>query len=142
MADDRSYFCDCLYFSANSLARNLTRIAEEAFAKTGLAPSHAFALMSINRNPGTNPSDVAKEMHMTPSTITRFLDKLETRGLISRRSEGKSSSLWPTERGKEMQPDLEQSWNELLNSYNEKIGKEAAAGLARVAYDASEILKE
>ena len=142
MTEGKSIFCDCLYFSANSLARNLTRLAEESFAPTGLAPSHAFALMAINRVPGVSPSEVAKEMHMTPSTITRFLDKLEKKGLIQRISEGKSSRLHPTQKGAALNDDLEKAWRHLLSEYNAVLGEKAAAGLSGVVYDASELLKE
>lgn len=141
MENNKSIFCDCLYFSANSLARNLTKLAEDAFAVTGLAPSHAFALMVINRKPGVSPSEIAKEMHMMPSTITRFLDKLELKGYISRNSEGKTSELFPTEKGKEIYPKLGEAWYSLLENYNSIIGKEEAAELATRLYDASEKMK-
>lgn len=141
MSSEKSYFCNCLYFAAGSLSRNLTRLAEEAFSNSGLAPSHAFALLSILRTPGISPGDVAKELHMSPSTITRFLDKIEQKGLIQRNLSGKTYALVPTEKGHALKTVLEQSWQKLFQDYNQIIGKELAASLAEQIYDASEKLK-
>lgn len=137
MKTEKSYFCNCLYFSAGSLARNLTRLAEDAFAKTGLSPSHAFSLLAILKQPGISPSQVAKELHMTPSTITRFLDKLEQKGFINRELEGKSYSLFGTDKGLSRQSELEAAWQQLLKNYNDLLGADLAATLASQIYDAS-----
>jgi hypothetical protein len=48
MTKCNSKYCGCLYFSANALARAITRIAEEKFALIGLSPSHAFLVILTN----------------------------------------------------------------------------------------------
>lgn len=124
--EERSFFCNCLYFSTNSLARSLTRLAEDAFASTGLAPSYAFVLISINRNPGMTPSGLAKEMHMQPSTITRFLDKLESKGYLTRSYEGKSSKVFPTDKSNGINEQLLDAWKSLNENYRELLGNNMA----------------
>ncbi|WP_258102743.1 MarR family winged helix-turn-helix transcriptional regulator [Marinoscillum sp. MHG1-6] len=141
MKDEKSIFCECLYFSANSLARNLTKLAEEAFAPTGLAPSYAFTLMVVNRNPGVTPSEIAREMHMTPSTITRFLDKLESKGYIIRASDGKKSLIQPTEKSLSKNEELSSAWTQVFEGYNKTLGAEFSYRLATEIYNASESLK-
>lgn len=73
-------YCRCLYFSANALARAVTRIAEEEYAAVGLAPSHAFILMTVNKQPGITAGEVADIMLLDPSTVTRLVEKLEKQG--------------------------------------------------------------
>ncbi len=139
---EKSYFCNCLYFSASSFARNMTKLADEAFASTGWAPSHAFVMMTVNRHQeGVSPSEISREMHLTPSTVTRLLDKLEQKGMITRQSEGKSILVRPTEKSKSIQNDLMSAWKDLLQRYNNLLGEENARTLATSLYDSSEKVK-
>ncbi len=66
-------YCNCLYYSANALARTITRMAEEEFGVTGLAPSYAFILMAVNENPGIQPKEVSGIMHLTPREQEKLL---------------------------------------------------------------------
>ena len=70
----------CLYFTANALAREVTRLADDSFAETGLSPSHAFLVMVAANSPGIGPSELGDGLHLAPSTITRFIEALEHRG--------------------------------------------------------------
>ncbi|XOV92340.1 MAG: MarR family winged helix-turn-helix transcriptional regulator [Bacteroidota bacterium] len=140
--EEKSYFCNCLYFSASSFARNMTKLADEAFASTGWAPSYAFVLMTVNRHEeGVSPSIIAKEMHLTPSTVTRLLDKLEQKDMITRHSEGKASIVKPTRKSKAINEDLVNSWSNLFKNYNEMLGEQSAQKLAAELYDSSEKIK-
>ena len=42
-----SHFECCLYFTANSLARIINKMADEEFKKLGICTSHAFVLMMV-----------------------------------------------------------------------------------------------
>ena len=85
MAESEHPYCRCLFYAANALARTITRLAEEAFAPTGLAPSPAFVLMTVHRQPGVQPSEIAAIMMLSPSTVTRLVEKLEAKGLLLRK---------------------------------------------------------
>ena len=75
-------FCRCLFYAANALARTITRLSDDAFARTGLAPSLGFVLITVNRQPGVQPSEVAEIMMLDPSTVTRLVEKLQGKGLV------------------------------------------------------------
>ena len=70
------YLHNCLYFTANSLARRITAMAEEAFGKVGLSPSHAFLVMLVNEQPGISQKELSRALNLAPSTVTRFVDSL------------------------------------------------------------------
>ena len=110
MAEPEHPFCRCLFYAANALARNLTRLAEEAFAQTGLAPSLAFVVMTVARNPGIQPSEVARIMMLSPSTLTRLVEKLEGRGLVRREAKGKAIHIHLTAKGEALGPVLLAAW--------------------------------
>lgn len=140
--DPRSTYCRCLFYAANALARNISRLADEAFAATGLAPSYAFVLMAVNREPGVQPSELSRIMMLTPSTVTRLVDKLETKGYLERRSAGKASHIHPTSRSLELDEELKAAWRKLYDRYSDILGEAESDELTALVYDAALRLEE
>ena len=83
------YFSNCLYFTANHLARLMNKMAEEEFAPLGISPTYAFLLMAVYEQPNITQSELSNILHIVPSTTTRFVEKLEVKKLVTRKSEGK-----------------------------------------------------
>jgi DNA-binding MarR family transcriptional regulator len=108
---------NCLFFSSCKLARVLGKTADEAFAVTGLSPSHAFLLTLVNANSGIHQKEIGELLHMTPSTITRFVEKLEGKKLVTRKPEGKNVYLFATEKGILLQPEIEKAWKTIYDLY-------------------------
>lgn len=111
----------CLYFTSNRFARLLTKMAEEEFEATTLSPTHAFLLLAIIERPGITQKEAGNILHMTPSTITRFLDKLVTKGYVVRSAQGRSSLLHPTPEGITLEPSIKAAWARLHQRYSTKI---------------------
>lgn len=124
MADSSTLMHNCLFFTANNLARNITRLAEEAFRPTGLSPSHAFVLMVAAESPGIGPGELAAALALAPSTVTRFVDALVARGLLTRTAEGRASRLAPTSAGLALLKGVENSWKRLHKAYTHVLGPE------------------
>jgi MarR family transcriptional regulator, organic hydroperoxide resistance regulator len=137
MKDKSSKFCGCLYFTSNALARNVTRMADEAYAPTGLAPSHAMLLMAVIDAPGINPTELAEIMLLSPSTVTRLVEKLEQKGLVLRQSNGKFTEVYPTEAGTAMRMKITAAWMDLYRNYTGLLGEPEAGALAGLAYKAA-----
>jgi len=108
----------CLFFSAGKLARVIGKTADDTFRITGLSPSHAFLLHIVNQNSGIHQKKIGEMLHMTPSTITRFVEKLENKGLVTRKTEGKNVHLFTTEKGAQLQPVIIKAWRSLHDSYS------------------------
>ncbi|OGR34842.1 MAG: hypothetical protein A2051_09785 [Desulfovibrionales bacterium GWA2_65_9] len=124
MAETCDLLHHCLYFTANSLARNITRLAEEAFKPTGLSPSHAFVLMTAASSPGIGPGDLAAKLALAPSTVTRFVDALVAKGLLTRTAEGRAAHLAATPAGLALLKGVEKSWKRLHTAYSTILGPE------------------
>ena len=136
-----SKYCGCLYYSSNALARIITKMAEDEFAVTGLTPSYAFLLMSINANPGIQPTDLSKEMLLTPSTITRLIEKLEHKGLVTRNNVGKITEVFPTEKGISLEIEVKKAWIRLYQKYSLILGEEEGKRLTAEIYQATRKLE-
>ena len=114
MSKSKALLHCCLYFTANSLSRVITRMAEEAFQKTGLSPSHAFLIMLVTDNPGIGQKELSEKLRLAPSTVTRFVDALVYKGYLTRMSEGKASNVYPTEAAKELRAPIDAACWDIL----------------------------
>lgn len=126
------YFDECLCFVSNKLVRTITEIAEKSFSGTGLSSSHAFLMLVILDYPGITPNEAAKKMDLAPSTITRFLDKLEHKKLITRTIDGKRVHIHPTTEGKKLKKPLDDAWSDLDKRFAKSIPPEDYAAAVKV----------
>jgi MarR family transcriptional regulator, organic hydroperoxide resistance regulator len=126
MKSSNSRFNKCLYFSANALARKVEKLATESWKKIDLSPSHAYLLMMVLDEPGAQPGAIAKEMQLTPSTITRLIEKLEHKKLVLRATEGKVTNVYATPKAKDLYPAMKLCLKEFSKKYLEILGTDAS----------------
>jgi DNA-binding MarR family transcriptional regulator len=116
-----------MYFSSNALARKIEKLAGEAWKKVDLSPSHAYLLMMVIDEPGIQPGALGEELLLTPSTISRLIEKLEEKKLVVRTTEGKMTNVYPTPKGKQLQPRLQECLKEFYENYSSILGKAESA---------------
>jgi DNA-binding MarR family transcriptional regulator len=137
MAKEKSPYYQCLYYASNALARNMSRLAEEEFAVTGLAPSYAFLVMTVNNRPGITAGELAQIMMLKPSTVTRLVEKMEEQVLLKRMKEKRSTLIFPTKKSVELQESIKQAWMSLYERYVKLLGGESSAELTNLVYSAA-----
>lgn len=120
-----------MYFSAQALARRVEKLANEAWSDVGLSPSHAYLLMIVLDEPGIQPSALVKELLLTPSTVTRLIEKLEEKKLVERTSEGRITNVYPTRQAKSLQPKLKECLHHFYQTYAAVLGKEESARIVQ-----------
>lgn len=130
----------CLLFSANALSRAITAIGDEEFGRFGLCYSHAYMLCEVVNKPGITPSELSETLYLTPSTITRLVEKLEQKRLVRRESEGKRTLIYPTAEGEAIQPDVSQAWDRVGARYSEIIGETNVCQLTQQIFKAAKSL--
>ncbi len=133
---------NCLYFQSNNLARNLSRMADEAFRSVGLSPSHAFLLMKVIDEPGIQPSRLSEILGLTPSTITRLIEKMEYQGYLERASEGRATLVSPTNKCIAKESELRIAWKNLQKQYTEILGERYTEVLTEMTTKAIDQLEE
>ncbi|OHD25899.1 MAG: hypothetical protein A2086_00720 [Spirochaetes bacterium GWD1_27_9] len=136
------HFKCCLYFSAARLSRVITKMAENSFATIGLSPTYAFLLMVVKDKEKTTPKELSEILHIAASTITRFLDKLESKNLIKRNIEGKNCFVTLTEQGNNIQIDIEKAWKKLYDDYCVVLGNEEAEKITEIFHETSQKLEK
>ncbi len=137
MTKSKSILHNCLYFTANSLSRVITRMAEEEFRKTGLSPSHAFLMMLVTDNPGIGQKELCEQLHLAPSTVTRFVDTLVYKGYLTRQTDGKASKVYATKEGEHLRQPIEDAWKSLHQRYAKVLGLQGGDKLTAMIDDAS-----
>src|SRR5882672_2832284 len=103
-----SLYSHSLYFASGALARQIGKMAKEAWKPSGLHPSHAHLLQLILAENGTfnmsYPTFLSNDLLLSPSTITRFLEKLEKKELITRFPYEHLMVVQPTQKARELAP--------------------------------------
>lgn len=126
----------CLFFTANALARTITRMGEEAFATVGMTPSYAFLLTLSFEQPGITQKELAARLQLAPSTVSRFVEALERKGFLVREVRGRETCVFPTEAGLALRPVIREAWHGLYERYSSVLGKEEGEALTRLTADA------
>lgn len=129
----------CLFFTSQSLSRLINEKAVEIFAKTSLSPSHAYLLYHIILFENCSPTQLSSALRLSPSTITRFVDKLVVKGFVARQVQGKNSLIWATRDGLKMRKSIENAMTELNLLFEESFGKES---LKELALDLADMTKK
>ena len=137
MIKSKSILHNCLYFTANSLARVIARMADEEFRRTGLSPSHAFLMMLVNDSPGIGQKELCEQLHLAPSTVTRFIDTLVYKGYLTRQADGKASKVYATKEGENLRKPIEDAWKSLHQRYAKVLGLKKGDELTAMIDDAS-----
>lgn len=132
------YLQNCLFFSANALARNITRMAEKAFKETGLAPSYAFAIMLVNEQPGITIKELSEHLHLAHSTMVRFTDKLVYGGYVERKHDKRVVKVYPTDKAHGIKKNIEMAWKQLYEDYSEILGKKQGEELTKEIFTANQ----
>jgi len=115
----------CLYFNLNALTRKVNRIWEAEFRQTGLSPPHAYLMRLVLDEPGLSQKQLAEELQLDPSTVTRFVDALAARQLVRRdtsSSDRRSATVFPTREGKRLQKKLEKIGEALFQTLRKRLG--------------------
>ena len=87
--------------------------------------------MMVIEEPGVQPMELSRQLHLTPSTITRLIEKLEKRKLVVRTTGGKLTNVYPSPKGKELLPTLKTCLHEFYQKYSDILGKEESERLVK-----------
>ncbi|MCP4022110.1 MAG: MarR family transcriptional regulator [Desulfobacteraceae bacterium] len=133
----QDHITSCLFFNTNALSRQLSKMAEKEFKKIDLAPAHGTLMLVVYDNPGINPKELSRHLFLTPSTITRFVDALVKKGLLTKKTKGKSAFIHPTQKGLSLKSTIAQTYKSLYEMYTNILGEDQVVCLSQQISQAS-----
>lgn len=120
-------FDRCLYFNVNALARVVNKKWAEAFNQYDLSPAHGYMLRVVLNEPGISQKQLADELRLEKSTITRFVDVLQNKGLVVRQKSSKENarelSIYATKKATKLHDELEALGDKLYQTMISNIGE-------------------
>lgn len=108
---------------ANTFSRNLTSYFDLKLSSFGLATSYVELLMLLNKNGGYTQKDLAEELSLAPSTITRFIDKLIKQDLVVKKRSGREVSVELTAKGDRLSSEMDDQYRKALVDLEEIVGE-------------------
>jgi DNA-binding MarR family transcriptional regulator len=124
LTDNECQLNSCLFFSLSKVSRALKKEADDRFSVTGLSPSHAFILYIVCLKQRIHQKEVGDYLMLTPSTVTRFVEKLESKKLVIKEVEGKNVYLCATSQGEELKTHVMKAWDSLNKVINSTLSDE------------------
>ena len=106
----------------NVTSRCATLYRERALSDTGLAGCQTPYLTALYRLPGLTQEELARELNVNKSSVTRQLNNLEEKGYVRRepsREDRRMMRVYPTERALALKPRLHQvlhEWSDYLTA--------------------------
>ena len=135
----------CLYFNLNAPTRKVNRIWESEFRQTGLSAPHAYVMRLVLSEPGISQKQLAEELYLDPSTVTRFVDALAERQLVRRdtsNTDRRSAAVLPTAEGKKLQKKLEKIGEGLFQAMRTRLGDKHFQELVSALREARSTLEQ
>lgn len=120
---------ECTNLKLRQLTRMVTRHYDYHVSETGLKNTQYALLSHVVRLGPIRPGELAKRMHMDPSTLTRNMQPLVAHGWlqIGAGSDARSRLVEATEAGRAKQAEGQRAWKAAQLALNERLG------IARVA---------
>ena len=114
----------------NNISRSQAIFRRDRISATDLQAGHYAFVLAICRAPGRAQEELARELCLNKSTVTRHLNYLEEHGYIERRampSDRRQLAVYPTERMLLVLPAVRAASEEWMTLLSEGIPEEELA---------------
>ena len=116
-----------MHSTVNSFAREVGKIFDDYLKPLGLATSYAELLMILSENEGMQQQEIAGKMNLAPSTITRFIAKLEKEKLVKKRKKTGRSDVLLTEKGAQKTEQIKIEYARAIEEMEKLLGEKFVA---------------
>lgn len=115
----------CACFNLRKASRSLTQFYDEMLQPTGLRSTQVVLLTAIQSEKDLSPSRLARELVMSPSTLSRNLAPLKREGLVEVKKQGtRGISLRLTRKGERSLTKALPYWEAAQRRFVEIVGEE------------------
>lgn len=131
-----------MHFTVNSFAREVGKIFDDHLKSLDIAPSYAELLMLLSERDGMQQQEIADEMNLAPSTITRFIAKLQKEKLVKKRKKTGRSDVVLTEMGAQKTRQIKEEYARAVDEMKELLGEKFVATTEQLLKHGADQLKQ
>jgi len=121
----------CTHFQLRQLVRRVGLLYDAELAAVGLKTTQYSLLSNLLRLGPVRPGDLAREMNLEPSSLTRNLKPLIAAGWVVQApgADGRSRAVSLTPAGAAKREQAKQCWRQAQNQLNQALGEQRVAAL-------------
>jgi DNA-binding MarR family transcriptional regulator len=134
----------CSSFKLRQLSRRVSQHFDHVVGTAGLKTTQYSMLTHVMALEPVRPTDLAADMEMDASTLTRNLQPLILRGWITvgPGGDGRSRFVTLTEAGRAKRAEAQREWKRAQLAFNEQIGSARVAKLHALIDECLALLNE
>ena len=121
---------DCISFLIGKAGQQMAKRAREKLAPHGVTPTQYAVLKVLWEQDRQSGAELGARLSIDSATITGVIDRLQTAGLLERRSgdgDRRIHRLFLTARGRALQAPLDAAMDQLNAEVTAEMGEEAQA---------------
>lgn len=111
-----------MHSAANTFSREITRHFDSYFEEYDLATSYVELILILQGKDELSQNDLADEMKLAPSTITRFVSKLVKKGIVQKKKVGRTAVITLSKKGRELIPALKRNFDNAVKDLEAILG--------------------
>jgi DNA-binding MarR family transcriptional regulator len=134
----------CSSFKLRQLSRRVSQHFDHVVASAGLKTTQYSLLSHVIRLEPVQPGDLAQQMDMDASTLTRNLQPLVAQGWVTTGPglDGRSRFIRATEAGRAKRSEAQREWKRAQVALNQRLGVYTVARLHAVIDECLALLRE
>jgi DNA-binding MarR family transcriptional regulator len=131
-----------MHSASNSFSREITRHFDSYFEEYDLATSYVELLLILYDQDELSQNDLAEEMKLAPSTITRFVNKLVKKGLVQKNKVGRTAVITLSKKGEDQLPTLKRAFDSAVRDLKGILGDKYVHTTKELLLHGTRLLKE
>jgi DNA-binding MarR family transcriptional regulator len=134
----------CTNIKLRQLMRRVARLYDAEVGKTGLKGTQYSLLSYVVKLGPIRPVDLAREMTITPSTLTRNLRPLLDAGLLEQGPgpDARSRTVSVTDTGRRLRQEAQRHWRIAQESVNAKLGVKRVVALHALLDECMDLMSD
>jgi len=114
-----------IHNTLNTFSREISTFFDDHFKEFGLATSYIELILLVkNSSEDCTQKEIAQKMNLDPSTITRFITKLQKKELVEKNRSGRLVTIRLTVTGEKLSMKVEKAYKKAESELEEKLGKQ------------------
>ena len=97
----------------------------------------------MKENDKVSQKEIAEQLSLAPSTITRFVDKLKKEGYLTKKRDGRNMTIELTEKGQKASSDMDREYRSAVDDIRGLMGDKYLETVGKLLnYGSDELEKE